>query len=151
MKETEDNTNQRRQSLCSWTGRNSTVKMIMLPKATHPRVNAVPIKIRMAFSFHRARTNNSKICRKTQKTSNSQKNLEKEQSWKYTVPAFKPYYKTTVFKAVWYTHAHMHTCAHTHTQQWNRRECPVEPILKWAIHVQQRRQKYTMSERLPLQ
>ena len=34
--------------------------------------------------FHRARTNNFTICMEIQKTSNSQRNLEKEEySWRY--------------------------------------------------------------------
>ena len=36
--------------------------------------------------FHRTRTNNFKICMETQKTPNSQNNLEKEQSWRNHVP-----------------------------------------------------------------
>ena len=37
--------------------------------------------------FHRTRTNNSKICMETQKTPNSQNNLEKEeQSWRNHAP-----------------------------------------------------------------
>ena len=38
-------------------------------------------------NFHRTKTNNSKICMETEKTLNSQSNLEKEeQSWRYHAP-----------------------------------------------------------------
>ena len=36
--------------------------------------------------FHRTRKNNFKICMETQKILNSQKKLEKEQSWRNHVP-----------------------------------------------------------------
>ena len=40
--------------------------------------------------FHRTRRNNSKICMETQKTPNSQSNLEQEeQSWRYHAPWFQ--------------------------------------------------------------
>ena len=47
--------------------------------------------------------NNSKICMKTQKTSNNKKILRKENKAKGNmVPDFKLYHSTTIIKIVWY-------------------------------------------------
>ena len=51
------------------------VTMAKLPKAVH-RFRAIPIKILRAF-FHRYRLNNFKMCKETQKSLNSQNNLDK--------------------------------------------------------------------------
>ena len=49
--------------------------------------------------FHKAKTDNPKICMETQNTLNSQNHPEKEQkTGSVTLPGFKQYYKTTVIQ-----------------------------------------------------
>ena len=69
-----------RNMLCSWIGRINLVKMNILPKAIY-RFNAIYQATNGIF--HRTRTNNFAICMETQKPSNSQSNLEKEEwNWR---------------------------------------------------------------------
>lgn len=63
IKETEDNTNQQKDTLCSWIGRINIVEMTITPKAIY-RLNDNPEIIK---GIHRTRTKNPSICMKTQK------------------------------------------------------------------------------------
>ena len=77
VKEIEDDTNRWKDILCSLIGRINTVKMTILPQG-HLQIQCNPYQNTNSI-LHRTRINNSKICMETQKTPNSQNNLEKEE------------------------------------------------------------------------
>ena len=92
MKEIKDDTNRWRDTPCSWIGRINIVKMTILPKAIY-RFNAIPITLPMAFF--------TKLEQKTQKTPNSQSNLEREnKAGGIVLLDFILYYKAIVIKTV---------------------------------------------------
>ena len=71
VKEIKEDTNRWRNIPCSWIGRINILKM-----------SAIPIKLPMAF-FTELKFKIFTICMETQKTSNSQSNLEKEEwNWR---------------------------------------------------------------------
>ena len=74
MKQIKDDTNRWRDIPCTWIERINIVKMTKLPKAIY-RPNAIPIKLPITF-FTELEQKNLKICMETQKSLNSQSNLE---------------------------------------------------------------------------
>ena len=78
MKETED-TNKWKALLCSRIERINIAKMCILYKVIY-RINVAPIKIPMVFFTEIKKY--PKICMGPQKTSNSESNLGKGQSWR---------------------------------------------------------------------
>ena len=98
VEEIKEDTNRWRNIPCSWIGRINIVKMNILSKAIY-RFNVIPMKLPMLF--FRARTNNFTICMETQKYSNSQSNLEKnDETGGINLPNFRLCYKSTVIKIV---------------------------------------------------
>ena len=85
MKEIKDDTNRRRDIPCSWIGGINIVKMTLLTKAIY-RFEAIPIKLLLEI-FIELKQKKFTICMETQKTPNSESNLEKEKwSWKNQAP-----------------------------------------------------------------
>ena len=84
MKEIKDDTNRWRDIPCSWIGRINIVKMTTTQSNLQIQCNTYQTTTGI---FHRSRTKKFTILMETQKTPNSQSNLEKEkQSWRKQAP-----------------------------------------------------------------
>ena len=96
--------------------------------------------------FHRTRTNNFTICMETQKTSNSQSNLEKEEWNGRNQPAS--------LQTILQSHSHQDSMVLAQRQKYRSMEQNRKPRDKstnlGSPYLRQRRQGYTMEKRQPL-
>ena len=93
--------------------------------------------------FHRTRTNNFTICMKTQKTSKSQSNLEKEErNWRN-----QPAWFQIMLQSYSYQDSMILALRQKYRSMEQNRKPRDQSTHLWTLDLWQRRQKYTMEKR----
>ena len=141
MKQMKDDINSFREVPCSWVGRIYIVKMTILPNTIY-RFNMI-LTITSGI-FHRTRTKNFTIHMETQKTLNSQSNLEKEEwSWRN-----QPSWLQIILQS--YSHQDSMALAQKqkHRPMEQDRKPRNKPMYLRVPYFWQRRQEYTMGAKI---
>ena len=113
MKESKDDTNRRRETPCSWTGRINIFQMTILPKETY-WLSVISIKSPMAF-FTELEQKNSQFVWKYKRLWIVIAILRKKNR-RINLHDFRLYYNATVIKTVWQGHKTRNT------DQWSKIE-----------------------------
>ena len=128
---------------CSWSGRDNTVKMTILHKEIY-RFSVIHIKLKMAFFTVEQKS--SQFGCKHKRCWRAKAILRKKNgAGGVRLSDFRPYYKATVIKTVWYWHKTRYI------DQWKRIESPEINPCTYCHIIFDKVVKNIMEKRQPLQ